>query len=83
MDYTIIKIKDDVFNGNHPNGIDEGHTMFFENKPKVVVGRRYLVENGKNYLLTSTVTEIILETEKETIFKTANSTYKIITNENN
>lgn len=80
MKYTITKISDDVYNGIHPNGIDEGYSMEFDNKPELVVGERYALTNPTRYLLTSTVTEIVSETENEIIFKTKNSTYKLITN---
>ena len=33
MKYTLIKISDDVFNGNHPNGIVEGYGIVFDDKP--------------------------------------------------
>ncbi len=81
MKYTLIKISDDVFNGNHPNGIVEGYGIVFDNKPEIIIGERYTVANATRYLSTSVVTEIISETEKETIFKTKNSTYKLTTNE--
>lgn len=77
MKYTLTKLTDDVFNGAHPNGIYAGYTVHSNNKNNLIVGERYFFGS----ILTSTVTEIILDTEKETIFKTNNSTYKIITNE--
>lgn len=80
MKYTLTKLTDDVFEGFHPNGIYEGHTISSDEKAEIVIGERYLFKNLTRYLLTSTVTEIISETENETIFKTKNSTYKIITN---
>lgn len=76
MKYKIIKVSDDMFNGIHPNGIDEGYTAYSNHKNELVVGERYFFGS----ILTSTVTEIISETENETIFKTKNSTYKITTN---
>ena len=78
--YTLIKQSDDVFEGNHPNGIYEGHSVTSLNKPEVIVGERYGFAGYGRYLLTSTVQEIVSETETETIFKTTNSTYKLITN---
>ena len=80
MKYTLTKLTDDVFEGYHPNGIYAGHTISSAEKPEIVIGERYLFKNPTNYLLTSTVTEIVSETEEEIIFKTKNSTYKLITN---
>lgn len=81
MKYTLIKVTDDVFGGNHPNGIYEGHAVQSDNKPEVVIGERYNFEGYGRYLSTSIVTEIVSETKEETIFKTLNSTYKILTHE--
>ena len=57
-----------------------GHTVYSDNKPEVIIGERYGFAGYGRYLLTSTVQEIVSETETETIFKTTNSTYKLITN---
>ncbi len=72
----ITKLTDDVFNGNHPNGIYEGHTVKGTeiNPPKV--GDRYEVvdfNSMSNRISTSIVKEII---DKNTI-KTTYSTYRI------
>lgn len=79
--YTLTKQSDNAFEGNHPNGIYEGHQVTSLNKPEVVIGERYAFAGFGRYLLTSTVQEIVSETETETIFKTNNSTYKLITNQ--
>lgn len=65
----ITKLKDEVFDGNHPNGIQEGYVKegILWQAPEVGVSCR--LDNFR----TSVVTEII----DETIFKTRNSTYKI------
>ena len=76
--YKLIKLSDDMFDGNHPNFVyagryEEGH---INSHPKV--GERFHFGTGldhpRNHLLTSTVTEI-LENGK---FKTINSTYQLL-----
>jgi hypothetical protein len=70
----ITKLSDDVFNGAHPNGINEGFNITADIIPEIpVVGFRY----SFGRLSTSYITEIVSITEKEYIFKTKNSTYKI------
>ena len=70
---VLIKISDDKFNGNHPNGIIEGYTKVGKLINDVVIGDQILVVNNTRYLRTSEVTEII----DDITFKTENSTYKI------
>ena len=70
---VLIKISDDKFNGNHPNGIIEGYTRVGKLINDVVIGDQILVVNNTHYLRTSEVTEII----DDITFKTENSTYKI------
>lgn len=70
---VLIKISDDKFNGNHPNGIIEGYTRVGKLINDVVIGDQILVVNNTRYLRTSEVTEII----DDITFKTENSTYKI------
>lgn len=70
---VLIKISDDKFNGNHPNGIIEGYTTVGKLINDVVIGDQILVVNNIRYLRTSEVTEII----DDITFKTENSTYKI------
>ncbi len=69
----LTKISDDKFGGMHPRFIFEGYVkegLYFD-----------LPEVGYSFYLndfrTSTVTEITTQTEKEMIFKTLNSTYKL------
>lgn len=72
---TIIrKVSDDKFEGQHPNGINEGYTTFGYLLKDITVGERCIVYfTNTQYLNTSKVTEII----DENTFKTENSTYKI------
>jgi len=73
--YLLTKTADNKFNGIHPNGIDVGYCQagIFVDPP--TVGKRFLIRGMgiNNYLITSTVTEII----NKTTFKTENSTYKL------
>jgi hypothetical protein len=73
--YKLTKLSDNVFNGVHPNNINEGYTKigYYENPPKV--GERFMLgyKNSLGIFMTSTVTEIV----DEEIFKTLNSTYKM------
>lgn len=82
-DYVkIVKISDDVFNGNHPNYINTGYEQIGEVQKDITIGERFNVIGKNDYLSTSIVTAII---DDET-FKTMNSTYKVFKiyeNENN
>lgn len=76
MRVKVTKLKDDAFDGNHPNGIDEGYTLIGSYDKEPTVGERFMVHGKKmwDYLHTSIVTEPLNE---EGIFKTTYSTYKI------
>ena len=75
QEYILVKKSDDVFNGFHPNGIDEGHITIgtFDKAP--TVGERFIIRGRRlaQYLNTSPVTEIV----SDTVFKTENSTYEL------
>lgn len=70
----LIKLVDN-FQGKHPNGIDEGYTKYARQEilPPTLGNPFYF---GR--LKTSPVTEVVSNTDKELIFKTCNSTYKVI-----
>ena len=72
LTYTLTKVSDDAFGGEHPNYIDEGYTTIGF-KTDIIVGESYYFGE----LRTSIVTEIISDSVKESIFKTQNSTYKL------
>jgi hypothetical protein len=76
MRVRITKITDDAFEGNHPNGIDEGYNLIGSYDKEPTVGERFFIKGKKmwDYLHTSVVTEPLNE---EGIFKTTYSTYKI------
>jgi hypothetical protein len=72
---TITKLSDDKFNGQHPNDINNGYTetINVEELPSIEVGVSYYFGS----LRTSTVTEIISQTDDKIEFKTINSTYVV------
>ncbi len=69
----LTKLSDDRFNGRHPNDINAGYvkegTLFEEPE----VSHSFYIGS----LYTSVVTEIVSKDEKECVFKTMNSTYKL------
>lgn len=71
----ITKLSDDVFNGNHPNMINEGYQKIGVIDELPEIGKRFLLKGLHlgSYLHTSVITEII----DENTFKTENSTYKL------
>ena len=73
----LVKISDDSFNGEHPNGVYQGHIERLPDNPAdPVVGERYYtLISGFS---TSEVTRIIEKTEKSLKFKTLYSTYEIV-----
>jgi len=72
----LTKISDDIFGGNHPNGINKGYTRdgYMIHKPKE--GEEFILYLSKlhPYLYTSIVTKKL---NKKNIFKTTYSTYQI------
>jgi hypothetical protein len=76
MRVKVTKLKDEVFNGTHPNEIDEGYNIIGMYDKEPTVGERFIVYGKRlyNLLSTSPVTEAL---NTEGIFKTENSTYKI------
>lgn len=69
----LTKVSDDRYNGNHPNGINEGYECVGTPIGPLEVGTRFGVTGPKRFLVTSEVIKII----DENTFKTRNSTYKI------
>lgn len=69
----ITKLTDDKFENNHPNNINEGFIKKGNLITPPVVGYSCMVDS----FYTSTVQEIVSKTDKEIIFKTLNSTYKL------
>ena len=69
----VTKLSDDVFEGNHPNTINEGYVK--EGVPiygRPEVGYSFAINN----FYTSTVQEIVSDEGDKGVFKTLNSTYK-------
>jgi len=79
--YKLEKLTDDVFEGEHPNGVLSGMSWVGHIGHKPRVGQRFHFGIQKDriseHLLTSTVIEIV---DEET-FKTRNSTYKLTKHE--
>jgi len=81
MRYRLTKLTDDKFKGKHPNGILQGfvYNGHITSKPKI--GERFHFgthqDHPKHHLWTSVVTKII-KYNKEIVFKTENSTYKLL-----
>lgn len=72
----ITKISDDAFDGNHPNGINEGFTIEGYEVIPMQVGERYVLSRSKTYPIFSTSNVKELPNEQG-IFKTTYSTYKL------
>jgi hypothetical protein len=69
----LTKLTDDKFNGKHPNKINEGFThegIIWQNP---IEGQSCAVGG----MVTSVVTEVLEQREKEIRFRTMNSTYKL------
>ena len=74
MRVRITKLNS-VFEGEHPNGIEEGFIIEKDvNKlPYLCIGKTVSLTDEKSHFHTSMVTEVV----NETTFKTLNSTYKM------
>ena len=70
MRVKIVKLSDDAFNGEHPNGINKGFEQVGQTNNKPTIGERFQV--GWSFS-TSPVIEII----NDKTFKTTYSTYSI------
>jgi hypothetical protein len=74
---TLTKIEHHLPDA-HPNGINKGYTKTSHYNPKEpIVGECYQFST----LLTSPVTEILLLSTYEYMFRTANSTYRVRLNQ--
>ncbi len=73
----LIKLSDDTFDGHHPNGINEGYTVYgFEVNPPVI-GERYYVRHSKMDHYPFSTSNVKTLPDKDGIFKTTYSTYKL------
>lgn len=68
----LTKLSDDYFEGKHPNGIYEGYTKigYLIDLPKI--GKRFYLGNT-----TFSTSKVIKKLNKDNIFKTTYSTYKL------
>ena len=80
--YKLTKIQDTKFDGNHPNGINEGNKKEGTSVGPIVVDDVFYIFNGMTgFRRTSTVVSIEPITNKnEVVFNTLNSKY-ILTKE--
>jgi hypothetical protein len=73
----LTKLSDDVFGGNHPNGINEGYVAKgFEMNPPTI-GERYAVLCSKMDFWPFSTSIVQSEVDENGIFKTTYSTYKV------
>jgi hypothetical protein len=71
---SLIKLKDNAFDGEHPNRVFEGHRVEIEGMGEaVIIGESFRFGS----LTTSRVTKLLRATKDYTIFETWNSTYII------
>jgi hypothetical protein len=75
---TLTKVSDDVFEGNHPNGVFVGNQLSGYIKTKPVIGEQlYLYPSLKGVLPPCAWTSILVAIDtKSNLIKTENSTYK-------
>lgn len=71
----LTKITDDFFEGNHPNGINEGFTIEGYEVAKPQIGERYVISRSKMHPIFGTSAIIALPNE-DGMLKTTYSTYK-------
>lgn len=69
----LEKLEDNMFEGNHPNGIFKGYTKegFFMDFPKI--GDSFFI----GAMGTTEVTKIVKKEDDFIVFDTKNSTYKL------
>lgn len=78
----LVKLSDDKFNGQHPNGIIEGSLRkgYIQKEP-IEGNNMFIYQKILNGFIasfyTSVVTEIVKKTKSSVVFKTLNSTYKL------
>lgn len=69
----LIKLSDDHFEGNHPNGIYAGHEVVGIIVKLPTIGDRFYVGNLEGF----STSPVIKKLNKDNIFKTTYSTYQI------
>ncbi len=67
----LTKLSDDAFEGNHPNGIYEGHVVEGTEVYEPTIDSRYYLTNGFSTSPLKTLPD------ENGIFKTMYSTYKL------
>lgn len=72
----LVKLVDNKFKGEHPNGINTGHEVVGQELAPIAIGKAYVVLAGLiGSLRTSAVQSL---PDEQGIFTTLNSTYKLI-----
>ena len=72
----VIKLTDDRFNGNHPNGVDAGYTVVGYCHQLPTVNHSFYVDRSKERFINPFYTSTVTEVGEDGVFKTLNSTYK-------
>ena len=77
-DYVKLqKISDDKFDGDHPNSINVGHTVYGKVLDDLKIGNNFMLVDVKGDSYGYFKTSFVLEIVDDNNFKTLNSTYKI------
>jgi hypothetical protein len=58
--------------------LDSGNFVEGEFESLPVVGKKFVIDNSKYYVMTSEVKEVLDKTENSVFFKTLNSVYKLV-----
>lgn len=72
---SITKLSDEVFNNDHPNGINPGYVNSGYVHELPIVGAPFIIETGINRILKTS--PVVSYDPKTGILKTENSTYQI------
>ena len=73
----LTKLSDDAFEGNHPNGINEGYVKEGIEKYPPEHGQRYGLITGKQIWDYFSTSPVVTLPDENGVFKTQYSTYKL------
>lgn len=74
---NLTKLSDDVFGGNHPNGINEGHVLSGIVLKKPMIGEQFYLYGTKLSGPKAWTSKVVEINEEENLIKTKNSTYRV------
>ncbi len=74
----LQKISDDVYNGNHPNGVYEGDILSGYVKTLPVIGEQFYMYDKLINKPVAWTSKVVALNEDVGVIKTKNSTYKIL-----